>query len=146
MNRSAAIALGLVLSAPTVAFGQSNCPSIAESTKRLACYDALNSANSVAKGSVTDFDDFVTDIASLRGKEIKLYAYLGQLGNMTVGYRKDVFGPFVILDTSELSRDDRRKLNKDCVASVGLCGATITGKATNQFGQAGIRVTGVAWN
>lgn len=146
MSRFAGIAFMLLLSAPELALAQTSCTTITDASKRLACYDALNSVSSPQAGTVLDFDDFVTDVASLRGKQAKISLYVGQIANQTVGYRKDVFGPFIMLDTSELSRDDRKKINRDCVASTGLCRATVTGKATHDYGMAGIKVTGINWN
>lgn len=146
MSRSAGIAVVFLVAASGAAMAQPSCPTITDATKRLACYDALNSASNSSAGSILDFDDFVTDIASLRGKQIKVNIQAKQSSNLTFGYRSDVFGPFVLLDISGLSRDDRKKLNSDCSAATALCSVTVTGIATHTFGQPGIKVSSMTWN
>lgn len=145
MNRSVLTIL-VFLASPNTVTAQANCSTITEPNKRLLCYDNLNGTIKSTPSGILDFDDFVTDISSLKGKTVKVNVKIKQVGNLTFAYRKDVFGPFVLIDVTGLDRDDRKKINTDCSSATGLCSATVTGTATHVYEQTGIKVVSVVWN
>jgi tetratricopeptide (TPR) repeat protein len=96
-----------------------------------------HSAESRSRASMA-VSDLILDYRSLAGRSVSVRGHFFALGELNYLYEKAGAMTFVMVDTSQLSRNDRRKLLTEC--SLG-CSVTVNGTAEDVMFQKGIRAT-----
>jgi hypothetical protein len=121
------------------------CAGIKDDLHRLSCFDvlvptAVTGEENVPTGVPMSVVDYMTDYKALQGTTVSVNGFGLVMGEMTLLYQEQGQFTALTVEISKLSREDRRSLLAGCGAG---CDITITGKATEYFGNAALSATTV---
>lgn len=85
-----------------------------------------------------DVVDFVLDHDAYGGRTVVVAGRIQQRGDLTLLYQSDKSHPFVLVDTSELSRTERKRILVDCADG---CPSRVIGTGANVMLQKGIKAS-----
>lgn len=95
--------------------------------KTVKCFEQLIAANTPSPIPLMDLDDLRTDIASLKGERVRVKAVGYYMMNMLMLKKGLADMSPIIVDISNLQRDQRRQVLQQCGDIMAGCHLAITG-------------------